>query len=209
MKRALAVVAVLVLGLAGCQRDTADAAAKRAGLAPPDVDLTQLPATVPDPNSPMGVFLSVMQEYKDFELPKPPPLPNFDVVEKRAVSYNGWTVERIDGTSFDTLTNSLNGILQRMPPDLAQDFDRVVKYILMQVTKDPMVAKKAATGQQISDAELLTLVQSYLHARSPAEIVELAEQMKAREQRTSAHQTMPAPASVSPQEAMQSAFPGN
>lgn len=175
---ALAVAAMLT----ACQGKSPSEAALATGLIPPQVDLaSNLPTTPPDPESPMGVLLLVTRDYQHMQLPEPPPLPDMRAMQRRMPAYPGWDTDRVDGSSFDAITNSVNGILQRMPPDLAEDFDRVIKYIMMQVTKDPLVAKKAATGQPVSDAELLTLVQSYIGGQTPRDIVELAAQMKQRD----------------------------
>jgi hypothetical protein len=182
MRAGLPLTIALLLVATGCARQAPDAVARERGLMPATVDITRdLPEAPPDPNSPLGIQLRLLANYPEPVVPQLPPMPRIDRVQSGAVSYTGWKTEVIDASSFDALTNSLNGIMQRMPPDLAMDFDRLVKYVLLQVTKDPLIAKKAATSQPVSDAELLRLVQNYLDGRTPEDVLLMAQQINARE----------------------------
>lgn len=181
----LAISLVVLTVLAGCQRQDPEALARAQGLVPPEVDLSAPtgPAKPPGTDTRLGQMLALSNEYADATLPRLPPPPRLSYAEfVSRSSYNGWETDRIDASSFDSLTNSLNAILQKMVPTEAEDFDRVVKYVLMQVTRDPMVAKKAVGGGQMSDSDLLRAIQSYVHDRTPRDITNLAEQFYKRQQ---------------------------
>lgn len=189
--RPLALVALVVL--AGCSRSSPEQMARQRGLLPPAAS-----APAEDPlsaasteegapeDSPLAQELRLLAEYPKAELPPLPPMPTLDLTDSAGSTYDGWTTDVIDASSFDALTNSLNSIMSRMPEDLAVHFDKLVKYVLMQVTKDPMVARKAAVGQPVSDAELLRLTQNYVDGRTPADILQMAQDIEAKQSRAAA-----------------------
>ena len=168
--------------LAACSRTDPEQLAVREGLAPPPVNPDAPVSRVkPSADSRLGKMLAVSPQYAGARMPLPPPPPSFETMSQYT-GYDGWESDRVDATSFDALTNSLNVIMQKMGPILSEDFDRVVKYVLLQVPKDPMVARAAAGGGKMSDAELLQTIQSYVHGRTPREITDLAQQMYERQQ---------------------------
>lgn len=156
------------------------------GLFPPSTDTTGVvaPSQPPPPGTAMRDFYELARVHANdrITVPAPPPPSTF----RRGSSYDGWETDRIDASSFDALTNSVNAILARMSQEDGQNFDRIVKYLLLQATKDPSLARKAATGQQPSDAELLRIIQSYLDQRTPAELLVLAQTYANREEAESA-----------------------
>lgn len=177
---------LIALLLVGCNQRPAAEVANESGLTLPPLHADVVPDDEEVEPAPGTLLAELREAIKHQEktpyLQMPPPArPIEQTVKLYGTRYPGWETDRIDASSFEALTASLNQIISKMPPAIAQDFDRVVKYVLMQSTKDPLVAKKAAIGGQVSDQELLMLVQSYMDGRSPSDVVVLAEQMKARE----------------------------
>lgn len=186
LRRALIVAAMCLIG-SGCSSSTPDKVALDRGLTLPEVAVGEVAIVPPSPDSLLGQVLAGLPAQQGATLPPMPPMPVYDIQDmvKRS-SYSGWETDRIDASTYDSLTNSLNAILAKMMPDDAESFDKVVKYVLMQVTRDPLVAKKAATVGKVSDAEILQAIQSTLHQRSPRNVFELADKYMQRSDTPSA-----------------------
>ncbi len=152
------------------------------GLLPPPTDTSSVAAPIEPPLS--GTSMRELYELARahandrISVPEPPPPTAF----QQSGGYGGWETDRIDASSFDALTNSVNAILAKMSPEDGQNFDKIVKYLLLQATKDPSLAGKAATGQQPSDEELLRIIQSYLDRRTPVEALMMAKMFADREE---------------------------
>lgn len=179
----LAITAIL----SGCgTSSSSEQAARDAGLLPADVDdVLAAPAAEPITNPYLRATRDALSTVSDRSFPAPPDKPDYAALfaVPSQSGYAGWDRDRIDASSYDALTNSLNAILQRMAPSEAQAFDRVVKYVLMNVTKDPMIAKKAVGGGQVSDQEILQVMQSYVDQRTPRQVTELAARIYQMQQR--------------------------
>lgn len=171
---------VMAASLAACGNHDPEQSARDAGLIPQEAEPLIAAAKQEAITNPyLRAVKESLANARNVKFPDPPTMPDYSrFFDTESVSaYRGWDIDRIDARSYDTLTDSLNAIMQRMGPGTAEDFDRVTKYILMSVTKDPAIAKKAVGGGQISDEEILQIVQSYLHGRTPKEVTQLAERM--------------------------------
>ena len=179
--RVLLLATCLTAALCGCHRQDPMTLAREQGFLPPEVD-PDAPVSKRKPglDTRLGQMLALSAQYEGAELPPLPPPPRYEDIATGS-SYTGWETDRIDASSFDNLTDSLNAILQKMGPVVGADFDKVFKYVLMQVPRDPLVARAAAGGGKMSDAQLLQAIQSYVHDRTPREVTELAEQMSQRQ----------------------------
>lgn len=199
---------VAVFFLAACSGHDPEQSAREAGLIPQEAEpLITAVKHEAITNPYLRAVKESLADARNVKFPDPPPMPDYSRFfdTESLSSYRGWNTDRVDARSYDTLTQSLNAIMERMGPETAQEFDRVTKYILMSVTKDPAIAKKAVGGVQISDQEILQIVQSYLHGRTPKEVTELAERMFNSAQATRARQggaRMP----VAPPEGASNAF---
>jgi hypothetical protein len=187
--RRLAVAVALALALGGCAPAAPDAAVDTSGLVPVPVDDVLAPVAVPVEEPITNPYLratkAALHRVSDTPFPAPPPPLDYAALFADAAQprYAGWDTDRLDASSYEALTNSVNAILERMPEKQAKDFDRLVKYVLMNTTRDPFVAKKAVGGGQVSDAEILQVIQSYLHERTPREVAELARRLYESQQR--------------------------
>ena len=176
--RLILVVAIVISIACGCQR--AAPVPDRVRL--PTAQNTVASVTARDTNPGLSALLQVIDEYQDIELPRmadrPAPPPQIHQRSTNATSrYRGWHVDRLDASSWETLASSLNGLFKRMEPTEAAEFDRVVKYVMMQTLKDPTVAVKASTAQPMNDGEILALVRKYVHNRTPAQVTQLADML--------------------------------
>lgn len=199
MNRIARAAMVALFGLcAACTQHSAEQEAQADGLTPVDVAPVAAAPIVSTPPIISAYLRSIHDQLpsaRQQPLPTVPPRPNYDalrqMIARTPSTYTGWTTDRIDASSFDSLTNSVNAIYQKMGPEAAEQFDRIIKFVMMNVTRNPLVAKKAATGDKVSDQELLQLTQSYLDGRTPAQVTELAERLLASQQPSAAQAASP------------------
>lgn len=162
MKSAALLFAALTL-LAGCHKSEADPAS---GLVPEEPVVPKPVASSIDPDSVLAQMRSGIRDVPrglpPLTIPPPPP--------KQPTGYNPWNDERVDATTFDTLTASINHIITRMPEEQGRAFDQSVKYLLFQVPSSPFVSKKAGGGGTPSDADILKAAQELVHGKTPFEI---------------------------------------
>lgn len=183
-------IPLAVLLLTACAERDPELAARAAGLIPEKAEVAALVADAEAITNPyLRDVKSALSTADHIEFPTLAAAPDFEALAARygqaaQSAYRGWETDKLNAATFDTLTESLNGIIQRMGPEEGKEFDRVVKYVLMHVSKDPLIAKKSMTSSQISDAEILTIVQSYVHDRTPRELTEMAERFMLADQRT-------------------------
>lgn len=183
MIRGWGAVAIVIGGLTGCVESDPRSLAAERGLVPPVVHEAATMARPINPTSRFGQMIAAIGGHSVTSLPTPPPTPNIRL-DQVTSSYQGWETDRIDASTYDALTSSVNDILHRMGEPHARNFDRIFKYVMLQVTKSPMVAQKAANGEPMSDAELLAAIRGYVHGRTPRQITEMAERLQSIDQAT-------------------------
>lgn len=88
-----------------------------------------------------------------------------------------WWGETLDVTSFETLQASLDATLAQMPVEVAQIYDDAVKYLLIQVSVDPVISGTASAGGTPSEEQIMAAVRRILHRKTPPQIIQEAEQL--------------------------------
>lgn len=197
-------VCCVALALGACTGETPSAQdlARSRGLLPaavPNTPLNAPPVQIMNPG--LRAMHLALQDPSKLEVPKPPELHDYSylLTKRPASTYRGWNTDRVDASTFETLTTSLNTIYAKMGPEMAADFDAMIKVITLNLGKHPLVAKKAVSGGAVTDEELLDVARSFLHQRTPYEIAATATAMlQAQRQQSPMPQAMPMPASAPP-----------
>lgn len=170
-------VSILVALVAACS-----------GPAPESNDLIPaLPAPAPAPRtevSEVDRMRMQLREIGDSVAWTVPPLPERPPLQLAAPSGpDPWVTERVNATTFDTLTDSILAIQAKMPREDAELFDRGVKFMLAQITTQPMMVRAAGSGIMPSDREILDALKPLVHNKSPALIVKEAYELDAAQKK--------------------------
>lgn len=88
-----------------------------------------------------------------------------------------WWSDTLDVTSFETLQASLDATLAQMPVEVAEIYDDAVKYLLIQVSVDPVISGTASAGGTPSEEQIMAAVRRILHRKTPPQIIQEAEQL--------------------------------